>query len=274
MLIDIEKIRKSVGIIGESDQIKEMLSLIGHVATTDISVLVTGESGSGKEMVARAVHKNSKRKFESLIIVNCAAIPSGIIESELFGHKKGAFTGANENRQGYFEAANKGTIFLDEIGELPVATQAKLLRVIEQGEFIRVGDTKTQTTDVRIIAATNKDLQKGIIENALSFFKCDLKDIMTWMAPCISAQNYQVGEDVYASFISSDNKSISSFKPTERKDKWLFSLTNECTRRLERFNIKVIANKFCTFRDKEFFYSFRREQSLERMVTLVWRNNE
>lgn len=119
-----------------------------------------------------------------------------------------------------------------------------------------------------------RGLQKGIIENALSFFKCDLKDIMTWMAPCISAQNYQVGEDVYASFISSDNKSISSFKPTERKDKWLFSLTNECTRRLERFNIKVIANKFCTFRDKEFFYSFRRDQSLERMVTLVWRNNE
>ena len=115
MIVDVNKIKKSVGIIGESSKIEEMCTLIGQVANTDISVLVTGESGSGKEMVAKALHKNSKRKFESLITVNCAAIPSGIIESELFGHKKGAFTGANENRKGYFEAANKGTIFLDEI---------------------------------------------------------------------------------------------------------------------------------------------------------------
>tara|TARA_B100002052_G_scaffold282509_1_gene292581 strand:- start:5457 stop:6653 length:1197 start_codon:yes stop_codon:yes gene_type:complete len=163
MIVDVNKIKKSVGIIGESSKIEEMCTLIGQVANTDISVLVTGESGSGKEMVAKALHKNSKRKFESLITVNCAAIPSGIIESELFGHKKGAFTGANENRKGYFEAANKGTIFLDEIGELPIETQAKLLRVIEQGEFIKVGETKTEKVDVRIIAATNRNLHEEVV---------------------------------------------------------------------------------------------------------------
>ena len=160
MIVDVNKIKKSVGMIGESIQIEEMCTLIGQVANTDISVLITGESGSGKEMIAKALHKNSKRKFESLIKVNCAAIPSGIIESELFGHKKGSFTGANENRKGYFEAANKGTIFLDEIGELPLETQAKLLRVIEQGEFIKVGETKTERVDVRIIAATNRKLSE------------------------------------------------------------------------------------------------------------------
>jgi len=160
MIVDVNKIKKSVGMIGESIEIEEMCTLIGQVANTDISVLITGESGSGKEMIAKALHKNSKRKFESLITVNCAAIPSGIIESELFGHKKGSFTGASENRKGYFEAANKGTIFLDEIGELPLETQAKLLRVIEQGEFIKVGETKTEKVDVRIIAATNRKLSK------------------------------------------------------------------------------------------------------------------
>ena len=164
MIVDANKIKNSVGIIGESIEIEEMCTLIGQVANTDISVLITGESGSGKEMVAQALHKNSKRKFESMITVNCAAIPSGIIESELFGHKKGSFTGAHENHKGYFEAANKGTIFLDEIGELPLETQAKLLRVIEQGEFMRVGETKTQKTDVRIVAATNRKLKDEVQE--------------------------------------------------------------------------------------------------------------
>ena len=162
---NIDKIRKSVGMIGESDNIIEMLSLISQVALTDISVLVTGESGSGKEIAAQAVHKNSKRKFESLIIVNCAAIPSGIIESELFGHKKGSFTGAIENKKGYFEEADKGTIFLDEIGDLPLEIQAKLLRVIESGEFIRVGESKSCKTNVRIIAATNRVLNEEVTKN-------------------------------------------------------------------------------------------------------------
>ena len=157
-MIDLEKIRRSVGIIGESDQIIEVLTLIGQIASTDISVLITGATGAGKDMVAKALHKNSKRKFESLVIVNCSAIPSGIIESELFGHKKGSFTGATENKKGYFESAHKGTIFLDEVGELPLDIQAKLLRVIESGEFMRVGESKTQKIDTRIIAATNRDL--------------------------------------------------------------------------------------------------------------------
>ncbi len=184
MSIDINKIRKSVGFIGESDQIHDMLTTIGQVATTDIIVLINGESGSGKEMVAKAIHKSSKRKFESMITVNCAAIPAGTIESELFGHKKGSFTGASENRKGYFEAADKGTIFLDEIGDMPIETQAKLLRVIEQKEFIRVGDTKTQKSDVRIIAATNRDLyseiKKGNFRQDLYF---RLKTITINVAP-------------------------------------------------------------------------------------------
>ena len=163
--MDTVKIRKSVGMIGDSPLIEEMLGKISQVSPTDISVLITGASGSGKEMVAKAVHKNSKRKFKELITVNCAAIPQGIIESELFGHKKGSFTGANENRKGYFESADKGTIFLDEIGELPLETQAKLLRVIEQGEFLRVGDTSLKKVDVRIVAATNRDLKKEVEKN-------------------------------------------------------------------------------------------------------------
>lgn len=161
-MIDIDKIQRSVGMIGESDEIRDLLALIGQVAATDISVLIYGESGSGKEMVAKAVHKNSRRKFEQLITVNCAAIPAGIIESELFGHKKGSFTGADVDRKGYFEAAHKGTIFLDEIAETPIETQAKLLRVIETGEFMRVGDSKLQRIDVRIIAATNKNLSEEV----------------------------------------------------------------------------------------------------------------
>ena len=162
--MSLDKIRKSVGIVGDSHLIEEMLTLISQVAKTDISVLVTGSSGSGKEMVAKAIHKNSKRKFQELVTVNCAAIPSGIIESELFGHKKGSFTGATEDRKGYFEVADKGTIFLDEIGELPLETQAKLLRVIEEGEFLRVGDTKLKKVNVRIVAATNRSLEKEVYD--------------------------------------------------------------------------------------------------------------
>ncbi len=162
--MSIDKIRNSVGIIGDSPLIEEMLTLISQVAKTDISVLITGSSGSGKEMVAKAIHKNSNRKFKELVTVNCAAIPSGIIESELFGHKKGSFTGATENRKGYFEVADEGTIFLDEIGELPLETQAKLLRVIEEGEFLRVGDTKLKKVNVRIVAATNRALEKEVYD--------------------------------------------------------------------------------------------------------------
>jgi len=134
------------------------LEMMAQVAPVDISVLVTGESGTGKEMAAKTLHKFSKRAEQEMVTVNCGAIPAGIIESELFGHKKGAFTGAGDDRKGYFESAHKGTIFLDEIGEMPMETQVKLLRMLESGEFMRVGDSHTRRTDVRVIAATNKNL--------------------------------------------------------------------------------------------------------------------
>ena len=158
-MIDGDRLQKQSGIIGTSDGIRQVLDMIVQVAPVDISVLITGESGTGKEVVAKAIHQSSKRNSDSLVVVNCGAIPEGIIESELFGHKKGSFTGAGEDRKGYFEEANKGTVFLDEIGETPLETQVKLLRVLESGEFMRVGEAKTRKTDVRIIAATNKDLK-------------------------------------------------------------------------------------------------------------------
>ena len=156
--MSIERIQKKSGIIGRSDSIQQVIEMIMQVSPVDISVLITGESGTGKEMIAKALHQNSKRSHESLVTVNCGAIPEGIIESELFGHKKGAYTDARDDRKGYFETANKGTIFLDEIGETPLETQVKLLRVLESGEFMPVGASKSKKTDVRVIAATNKDL--------------------------------------------------------------------------------------------------------------------
>ena len=163
--MSIERIQKKSGIIGRSDSIQQVLEMIMQVSPVDISVLITGESGTGKEMIAKALHQNSKRSHESLVTVNCGAIPEGIIESELFGHKKGAYTDAREDRKGYFETANKGTIFLDEIGETPLETQVKLLRVLESGEFMPVGASKSKKTDVRVIAATNKDLGDLVTKN-------------------------------------------------------------------------------------------------------------
>ena len=158
MKVDLQRLQKQSGIIGTSEKINEVLGMIAQVASVDISVLVTGESGCGKEIIARSIHKHSKRSQTPMVIVNCGAIPEGIIESELFGHKKGSFTGASDDRKGYFEQANKGTIFLDEIGEAPLETQVKLLRVLETGEYMRVGESKIRRTDVRVIAATNKNL--------------------------------------------------------------------------------------------------------------------
>jgi DNA-binding NtrC family response regulator len=163
--MSIERIQKKSGIIGRSDSIQQVLEMIMQVAPVDISVLITGESGTGKEMIAKALHQNSKRSHESLVTVNCGAIPEGIIESELFGHKKGAYTDARDDRKGYFETANKGTLFLDEIGEAPLETQVKLLRVLESGEFMPVGASKSKRTDVRVIAATNKDLEDQVTKN-------------------------------------------------------------------------------------------------------------
>ena len=162
--MNIELIKQKSGIIGESDEINHVLDMVGQVADVDISVLINGESGTGKELISKAIHLGSKRASKELVIVNCGAIPEGIIESELFGHKKGAYTDASESRKGYFETADQGTIFLDEIGDMPLATQVKVLRVLETGEYMRVGDSVAKKTDTRVIAATNKDLAKLVKE--------------------------------------------------------------------------------------------------------------
>ena len=156
--MDREVFQEQFGLLGTSPEIKHVIDKIMQVSKTDITVLLQGESGVGKDVTARAIHAMSERKRNNLVIVNCGAIPEGIIESELFGHEKGAFTGASESREGYFEKANGGTIFLDEIGDTPKNVQVKLLRVLENGEFFKVGSSKVQTTDVRVIAATNRDL--------------------------------------------------------------------------------------------------------------------
>ena len=162
--MNIELIKQKSGIVGESEEINQVLEMVSQVAGVDISVLINGESGTGKELVAKAIHTASMRSSKDLIIVNCGAIPEGIIESELFGHKKGAYTDASESRKGYFETANKGTIFLDEIGDMPLETQVKVLRVLETGEYMRVGDSISKKTDTRVVAATNKDLAKLVKE--------------------------------------------------------------------------------------------------------------
>ncbi|MCO5235679.1 MAG: sigma-54 dependent transcriptional regulator [Chitinophagaceae bacterium] len=156
--MDIQAIKNRFGIIGNSPALGYALQVAAQVANTDLTVLIYGESGVGKEVFSQIIHALSSRKHNPFIAVNCGAIPEGTIDSELFGHEKGSFTGAVDSRKGYFETVNGGTIFLDEIGELPLGTQARLLRVLETGEYIRVGSSKVQKTDVRVVAATNKDL--------------------------------------------------------------------------------------------------------------------
>src|SRR5215216_6316917 len=163
--MDLQSIKNRFGIIGNSPALNHALHVGIQVANTDLSVLINGESGVGKEVFSQVIHSLSPRKHNSFIAVNCGAIPEGTIDSELFGHEKGSFTGAADARKGYFETVNGGTIFLDEIGEMPLGTQARLLRVLESGEFIRVGSSKVQKTDVRVIAATNKDLLQLVDQN-------------------------------------------------------------------------------------------------------------
>lgn len=161
---DIQNIKLRFGIIGNAEGLNRAIDIAMQVAPTDLSVLITGESGVGKESFPQIVHQFSRRKHGQYIAVNCGAIPEGTIDSELFGHEKGSFTGAIGDRNGYFAEANGGTIFLDEVGELPLATQARLLRVLESGEYIKVGSSKVQKTDVRIVAATNVNLVQAIAE--------------------------------------------------------------------------------------------------------------
>ena len=161
-MIKHQEIKQRFGIIGNSNKLDRAINTAIQIAPTDISVLITGESGVGKESIPKIIHFNSNRKHNKFIAVNCGAIPEGTIDSELFGHEKGAFTGASDNRQGYFEVADGGTIFLDEVGELPLGTQVRLLRVLENGEFMKVGSSKVKRVDVRVIAATNVNIEKAI----------------------------------------------------------------------------------------------------------------
>ena len=195
-MAELLSIKQRFGIIGNSELLNRALEVALRVAPTDLSVLVTGESGVGKEFFPQIIHANSSRKHNKYIAVNCGAIPEGTIDSELFGHEKGSFTGATEARKGYFEEADGGTIFLDEVGELPLSTQVRLLRVLQTGEFIRVGSAKVQKTNVRVVAATNNNLMQAI---AAGRFREDLYYRLNTV-PIVVPALRERPEDIYLLF--------------------------------------------------------------------------
>lgn len=179
---ELQKIKQRYNVVGNSDGLNRALDIALQVAPTDLSVLIVGESGVGKEIIPRIIHDNSPRRKEKYFAINCGSIPEGTIDSELFGHEKGSFTGAIGESEGYFGTADGGTIFLDEVGELPIATQARLLRVLETGEYIRVGGQKIMKTNVRIVAATNVNMRKAISEGKFRedlYYRLNVIDIRT-----------------------------------------------------------------------------------------------
>jgi transcriptional regulator with PAS, ATPase and Fis domain len=194
--MELQSIKQRFDIIGDDSALNRALDIATQVANTDLSVLVTGESGVGKEVIPQIIHQNSARKHGAYIAVNCGAIPEGTIDSELFGHEKGSFTGANETRKGYFETASGGTIFLDEVAELPLTTQVRLLRVLQTGEFIKVGSSKVQKTDVRVVAATNINLPHAISGGK---FREDLYYRLNTVPIMLPALRERVG-DIYLLF--------------------------------------------------------------------------
>lgn len=193
---DLQNIKQRFGIIGNFDGLNRAIDIAVQVAPTDLSVLISGESGTGKEIFPQVIHSHSTRKHGPYIAVNCGAIPEGTIDSELFGHEKGSFTGATDSRKGYFEVADGGTIFLDEVAELPLSTQVRLLRVLETGEFIRVGSSKVQKTNVRVIAASNVDVSAAIDHGR---FREDLYYRLNTVPVRIPALRER-GEDIYLLF--------------------------------------------------------------------------
>ena len=233
---EIQSIKQRFGIIGNAPALNYAIQVASQVAPTDMTVLITGESGSGKESFSKIIHALSPRKHGQFIAINCGAIPEGTIDSELFGHEKGAFTGANEARKGYFEVTDGGTIFLDEIAEMPLGTQARLLRVLENGEFIRVGSSKVQKTDVRVVAATNVNLLDRVQAGK---FREDLYYRLNTVPITVPALRER-GDDIYLLF----RKFTADFSEKHRVKP--ISLTPDAVRLLTRFrfpgNIRQLKN--------------------------------
>ncbi len=241
------KIKQRFNLIGNSSAFERSIKKALRVANTDISILVTGQSGTGKDVIPRIIHENSARKHGQFIAVNCGAIPEGTIDSELFGHEKGAFTGAINNRRGYFETANNGTIFLDEIGDLPLTTQVRLLRILENGEYLKVGSSKVEKTNVRIIAATNIDLVDSVQSNK---FREDLYyRINTIEIAMPSIQERK--NDIYLLF----RKFVADF--TEKHKIPPIKLSEDAIDLIEKYNwpgnirqLKNFAEKLCVVEEK------------------------
>ena len=234
--MDIQSIKRSFGIIGNDPQLLRAIEIAAQVANTDLTVLITGESGTGKDVFPRIIHQNSARKHGQYFAVNCGAIPEGTIDSELFGHEKGSFTGAIAERKGYFEIANEGTLFLDEVAELPLSTQARLLRVLENGEYIRVGGSKVMKTNVRVVAATNVDLPMAIQKGK---FREDLYYRLNTIPIHIPALRERKG-DIYLLF----RKFAADF--AERSHMPVITLTPEAVKLLEDYrwdgNVRQLKN--------------------------------
>ena len=234
--MDIQSIKRNFGIIGNDPQLLHAIEIAAQVANTDLTVLITGESGTGKDVFPRIIHQNSARKHGQYFAVNCGAIPEGTIDSELFGHEKGSFTGAIAERKGYFEVANEGTLFLDEVAELPLSTQARLLRVLENGEYIRVGGSKVMKTNVRVVAATNVDLPQAIQKGK---FREDLYYRLNTIPIHIPALRERKG-DIYLLF----RKFASDF--AERSHMPVITLTPEAVKVLENYrwdgNVRQLKN--------------------------------
>ena len=234
--MDIQSIKRNFGIIGNDPQLNHAIEIATQVAMTDLTVLIMGESGTGKDVFPKIIHQNSARKHGQYFAVNCGAIPEGTIDSELFGHEKGSFTGAVADRKGYFEIADKGTLFLDEVGELPLSTQARLLRVLENGEYIKVGGSKVMKTDVRVVAATNVNLPEAIEKGK---FREDLYYRLNTIPIHIPALRERKG-DIYLLF----RKFASDF--AEKSHSTVVSLSPEAVKMLESYrwdgNIRQLKN--------------------------------
>ena len=234
--MDIQNIKLAFGIIGNDPQLLRAIEIAAQVANTDLTVLITGESGTGKDVFPKIIHQNSGRKHDQYFAVNCGAIPEGTIDSELFGHEKGSFTGAIAERKGYFEIADKGTLFLDEVAELPLSTQARLLRVLENGEYIRVGGSKVMKTNVRVVAATNVDLPQAIQKGK---FREDLYYRLNTIPIHIPALRERKG-DIYLLF----RKFAADF--AERSHMPVITLTPEAVKVLEDYrwdgNVRQLKN--------------------------------